>query len=142
ALQSVDNLAPEDTPAQRQGIHAALGELLTTTSQYDMALDHLRKAFDLAAALGDGDAQARACRWFGRLYEQRAEFVPALEWIQRGLDALAGRETADAAEALITAGLIHTRQGDYTDAVARCEKALRIAGKLSATNVMARAHGL
>jgi tetratricopeptide (TPR) repeat protein len=142
ALQSANGAGHEDTKGQREEIHLALGELLTTTSQYDAALDHLQQALDLAIALGDGDARARACRWFARLYEQRGEYPLALDWIQRGLAALAGRETADAAEALITAGLIHNRQGDYARALEHCHHALSIAERAGTTNVMARANGL
>jgi len=111
AMQSAENLPPAETLEPRQMIHAALGELLVTTGQYDHALEHLQGALALAIERGDCDAQARACRWHARLYELRGEYPSAFEWIDKGLAALGGRETTETAELRLIAGLIHTRQG-------------------------------
>ena len=62
-------------------------------------------------------AAAHVCRWLARLYELRGEYPAALDWVRQGLEVLAGRETADAAEMLITAGLIYSRQGEYDTAL-------------------------
>ena len=86
--------------------------MLTSTGQYDLALEHLGQAFTLAVERDDYDAQARVSRWLARMYELRGEYLPALNWIQQGLDTLEGRETAEAAQLMFFAGLIHTRQGD------------------------------
>ncbi len=142
ALQSVENLAADETIEPRKVIHTALGELLTTTSQYEQALEHLEKALALAEELDDCDTQARTCRWLARLYENRGEYPLAFDWIQRGLDVLGGRETADAAELSITAGLINTRQGNYDTALAHCQKSLHIAQQLDEVTVLARGHNL
>jgi tetratricopeptide (TPR) repeat protein len=142
ALQSAAHLDPADTTRQRQEIYLALGELLTTTGQYDQAQGHLNDALALAVAHGNQDRQAQACRWQARAHELRGEYEPALDWIQRGLDALDGRETAEAAELLLIAGLIHSRQGDYDDALRRCQNALHIAEQLREMGALARAYNL
>jgi tetratricopeptide (TPR) repeat protein len=142
ALHSAERLPATETARQRQESHVALGELLTTTSQYDAALDHLQQALDLASALGDADAQAHACRWFARLHDLRGDYARALEWVHRVLDALGVRDTVDAAEALITMGLIYTRLGDLAAALDCCQQSLKIASHASAIAVGARAHGL
>ncbi len=142
ALHCADQLPPDDTAAQRLAIQTALGELLTTTGQYEPALEHLNTARTLALALGDSNAAARVDRWLARLYELRGEYPAAIDWVWQGLRALAGRETADAAEMLITAGLIHTRQGDYDSALDMCQEALRIAQRLDEVAVLARAYNL
>lgn len=142
ALQSAENLAREETADQRQMIHAALGELLTSTGQYEPALEHLHQALALAVTLGDCDAQVRACRWLARLHELRGEYPPALDWIQRGLEALGTRETADAAELLAIAGLIQTRQGNYEHALEQGQRSLRIAARLGEKTVQGRASNL
>jgi predicted ATPase/class 3 adenylate cyclase len=130
ALRSAEYLPPNETAAQRQQIHAGLGQLLTSTGQYDAALEHLHAALALAGELGDSDAQARACRWISYVHELRSEFDLALEWIQRGLGALGDRETAATAELLAIAALISTRQGNYDRALEQCERCIGIADAL------------
>ncbi len=142
AMQSAENLPPAETLEPRQMIHAAVGELLTATGQYDHALEHLQGALALAIERGDGDAQARACRWHARLYELRGEYSSAFEWIDKGLAALGGRETTETAELRLIAGLIHTRQGHYDNALDDCQNSLRIAESLGEVRVLARAYNL
>jgi class 3 adenylate cyclase/predicted ATPase len=142
ALESAEHLPSSETSAQRQTIHAALGELLTTTGQYEHALAHLDQALSLAAERDDQDARAHACRWLAQLHELRSEYAPAIEWIQQGLVALGGRDTAETAELLITAGLINTRQGDHDNALNQCQKSLQIAQQLGELTVLARAYNL
>ncbi len=142
ALQSAQRLDPAQTAQERQAIHVTLGELLTITGQYNQAKPHLDTALSLAAAHGDLDTQARACRWLARSHELRGEYPTALEWVQKGLFVLEGRETAQAAELLLMAGLIHTRQGNYDAALEECQQGLRIAEKLSQQSTLAGAYNL
>jgi class 3 adenylate cyclase/predicted ATPase len=142
ALHCAGQLPPEDTAAQRLAIHTALGELLTTIGQYAPAQEHLNAARTLALEREDVNATAHGCRWLARLHELRGEYPAAIDWVWKGLRALEGRATADAAEMLITAGLIHTRQGDYDSALDMCQEALRIAQSLDEVAVLARAYNL
>ncbi|RMF02247.1 MAG: hypothetical protein D6768_08735, partial [Chloroflexi bacterium] len=142
AFTCTDHLPAGKTAAERQTIHAALGELLTTTGQYDDALAHLLAAYALAQEQNDRNAQARACRWLARIHEYRGEYPPAFEWIERGLGSLAGEETAETAELFLLAGFIHTRQGDYEQALTQCEKSLTLSEKLNEMVVMARSYDL
>jgi predicted ATPase len=142
AMQSAENLPPAETIEQRQTIHVALGELLVTTGQYDRALQHLQEALALAIEHGDRDAQARACRWLARLHELRGEYPTAFEWIEKGLAALMGRQTTEAAELSLTAGLIHTRQGLYDQALDQSQNSLTIAQQLGEVAVLARSYNL
>ncbi|MCP4513926.1 MAG: tetratricopeptide repeat protein, partial [Delftia sp.] len=148
ALHSATDLAPDATAEQRQMIHATLGELLTTSGQYDQAHKHLQQALALAVERGDYDAQAFACNQLARLYELRGEYPSAFDWIEQGLAALesadrdGGKETTEAAELLLRAGLIHTRQGEYEQALARYQQGLRIATDLERTSTLARAYNL
>lgn len=142
ALRRIEKRPADQTVEQRQIIHAALGELLTIASQYEQAAPHLDQALALASARDDADAQAHVCRWLARLHELRGEYPPALDWVERGLAVLAGRETSEAAEMLLIAGLIYTRQGEYDNALAYCARALRIAEKLDVAPALARAHNM
>ncbi len=142
ALESASHLPPAETLDQRLIIHAALGELLTTTGQYDQAQEHLRTARWLAVEQGNGDVEARACRWLAQSCELRGDYPAAFEWIQRGLQVLNGSETTEVAELRLIAGLIHTRQGDYERALDQGERSLRIAESLGEMTVLARAYNL
>jgi class 3 adenylate cyclase/tetratricopeptide (TPR) repeat protein len=142
ALQSADHLPQDQVAEQRQQAEIALGELLTTTGQYDEAMEHLKQARSLAIQQGHQETEARACRWMARLYELRSEFTTAAEWIQEGLVALEGRETVEMTQLLLTAGLINTRLGNYDSALDQCEICLRIAEKLSEVAVLARSYTL
>jgi class 3 adenylate cyclase/predicted ATPase len=142
AAECVSHLPPAETFEQRLKIDLMQGELLTMTGQYDHALEHLDAARAQAVERGDQDAQACACRWLARLHELRGEYPAAFDWIQQGLQVLQGRETTEAAEMLLVAGLIHTRQGNTEDALTQCERGLRIAQDLGQVTVLARAYNL
>lgn len=142
ALAMVGQLEPDKTVVQRQVIHSALGELLTMTGQYDLALGHLQEALALADRLDDCDARAYVCRWLARLHQLRGEYPAALEWTQRGMAGLRERETAELAELLLMGGLVHTDQGNYDSALGCAQEALRIAQQLDSASAMARAFNL
>jgi tetratricopeptide (TPR) repeat protein len=142
ALHCAGQLPSDETTVQRLSIHTALGELLITTGQYDQALEHLSTARTSALERGDVNGVAHVCRWLARLYELRGEYATALDWVRQGLEALDSRETADAAEMLITAGLIFSRQGEYDTALDRCQRGLSIAEHLAELTVLARAYNL
>lgn len=142
ALKCAAELPPSDTRDQRLRVQAALGELLTTTGQYDQALSHLSAAHELAHERDDRDALAHVCRWLGRLYELRGDYAQAFDWLNRGLDTLGGRETGEAAQLWLIAGLIHSRQGRYEQARTHGENALRIAQQAGQVTVQARAYNL
>jgi predicted ATPase/class 3 adenylate cyclase len=140
ALRCAEHMPLEDTAKRRQQIHASLGQLLTSTGQYEPALDHLQEALALAITLEDRDAQAQACRWIAYVYELRSEFPLALEWIGHGLEALGDRETTATAELLAIAGLISTRQGTYDRALEQCVQGVQIAEKLGEATSLAFAY--
>ncbi len=129
-----------DEDEVRQQVYARLGEVLAISAQYDAALEQLHQALNLAGKQADNEAQARACRWISYVHEFRSEFPLALEWIQRGLDALGDKETATTAELLAIAGLISTRQGNFDQAQAQCERSIAIAEKLRAVTALAFAY--
>jgi len=146
ALQCTEALDEEtavlETAVQRQHIHLAIGELLTSVGQYDLAREHLTNALALAETQADGDAQANACRWFARSYELQGEYPPALEWIDRGLQVEGVGETAVGAELMLIAGLIRSRRGEYNDALLLCKQAQEIMQNTNQLAVLARSYNL
>jgi len=142
ALQSAEHLPEEETKEGVRVAIAALGELLTTTGQYEEATTHLKWARELAARGQDREAEARACRWLARLHELRSEYTAGVEWIQEGLVVLEGRETVETTQLLLAAGLINTRLGNYDTALDQCELSLRIAERLGEVAVLAAGYTL
>jgi class 3 adenylate cyclase/predicted ATPase len=139
AAQSAGNLPAGETSKERQMIHMALGELLTSVGQFDKAQEQLDEAFDLAKQHDDVDAQAHVCWWRARLHEQRGEYAQAFEWIDRGLKPLGDRQIAEAAQLKLLAGLIYSRQGNRDRALANGQEALQIAEQLGELTVIGRA---
>jgi predicted ATPase len=125
-----------------QVIHAAMGELLVVTSQYEEAQSHLEEAYALAQKRQDAEAQATACRWLARSFELRGDYAAAFAWIDTGLAALAGQQTAESAQLLLIAGLIHTRQGDSEKGLAFALNASQIAHQVQELAALARANNL
>jgi predicted ATPase len=142
ALACSQHLKASDIQTSRHEIHTALGELLVVTSQYDEAQTHLEKAYTLAHELGDAEAQAHACRWLARAYELRSDYANAFVWIDKGLEALAGWQTAEAVQLFLIAGLIHTRQGNQEKGWEFCQNALTMAQELHELTALARANTL
>ena len=99
-------------------------------------------ALALAQAQGDRESEARADRWLGRSHELRGDYPAALAWLDRGLAALHGLDSAEEAEIAMIAGLIHSRQGNYEQTLRLCERSLRVADRLRDAAVRARAYNL
>jgi tetratricopeptide (TPR) repeat protein len=142
ALESAAHLPAEATAADRQQAHLGLGELLTTTAQYETALEHLNQAVALAEAQSDVDGAARACRWLARLHELRGDYPQAFRFIDQGLGYLDGRATPEAAQLRLFAGLIYSRQGDYEKMRQEGEQARALAQALGEKTAVARADSL
>ncbi len=142
ALECTEHLPGKQTLDDRLAVHAALGELLVTTGQFQPASDHLNQALALSVQSNKPDTRARICRWLARLHENRGEYPQALEWIEHGLEALDGRETVETSELLNNAGLILSRRGDYDAAQQQAGRCLQIAEHIGNPNTLARAHNL
>ncbi len=142
ALECTKHLDDGDIRHSQLIIQASLGELLVNTSRYEQAEEQLSAGFTLAQEMQDAEAEAGICRWMARSFELRGMYDEAFTWIERGLAALKGRETAESAQLLLIAGLIHIRQGDYDSATARCQQALAIADHLGEVTARARAYNL
>ena len=131
-----------DTAVARQTIHLALGQLYVTIGQYESALEHLPVAFELAENNGDAAGKTAVCRWRARLHELKGEYPQAFIWIEKGIADETQRSTAEYAQILLIAGLIHIRQGQHDEALEQCRTALEIAEQLGEMTAVARAYNL
>ncbi len=130
------------TAAARQKIHLALSQLYIGTGQYDQALEHLPVAYELAESNHDAAGKTAVCRWRARLHELKGEYPQAFTWIEKGLADETQRQTAEYAQILLIAGLIHIRQGQQDEALEQCLVALEIAEHLGEVTALARAYNL
>lgn len=142
ALHSSEQLPEAETQEQRKRLHLALGELFVITGRHDDGIQHLHTALALARAQGDREAEARAHRLRARSYEQRSDYTAALWAIDEGLAALDGELSPEAAHLSLIAGLIHTRQGRYAEALALCRHSLEVAEQLDDREIKARTYSL
>lgn len=126
ALESAQHLPQSDTAEERKHIHLSLGELLVSTGQYDQANEHLKTALALSREQNDPHYEARCCRWFGRSHEVRGEYAVAMTWLNRGFGIVEGMDSLEEAELSLVAGLINYRQGNFDEALAVCERGLRV----------------
>jgi adenylate cyclase len=139
ALACAAKIGPAAPPGQLLRAHQGLGELLTITGSDEQAREHLQQAQALAHAAADGDAEARSCRWQARIYENDGQYLPALEWVTHGLDALGSRVTAETVELRLIAGLIYLRRGEINRAVTEAQQALKVAQMIEDSRALARA---
>ncbi|WP_420643716.1 adenylate/guanylate cyclase domain-containing protein [Candidatus Leptofilum sp.] len=131
-----------DTAVQQQQIHLALGQLYVNTGQYDLAVEHLPIAFELAENNHDPAGKTAVCRWRARLHELKGEYPQAFIWIEKGLADETQRNTAEYAQILLIAGLINIRQGQQDEALEQCRNALEIAEQLGEVTTLGRAYNL
>ncbi len=140
ALTLAGKLAPVDSLRPRLQALTGLGELLTITGQYEPARARLEAALAAAREVGDRDQEALICRWLARSYENAGDYPTALEWVQRGLAALQGRETAEAVQLRLLAGLVQLRRGEMEIALEQAELALRLAQALGDQYALGRTY--
>ncbi|VAW43127.1 Adenylate cyclase / Guanylate cyclase, partial [hydrothermal vent metagenome] len=142
ARHAATQLEGVNTAVAQQKIHLALSQLYIGTGQYDLALENLPIAFELAEKNGDGAGKTAVCRWHARLHELRGEYPQAFTWIEKGLADETQRNTPEYAQILLIAGLIYIRQGQQDEALEQCRTALEIAQKLGEVTALARAYNL
>jgi class 3 adenylate cyclase/tetratricopeptide (TPR) repeat protein len=134
ALRSYEraaSLRPDDTDQRRRAtILEKLGFVKRITGRVEEALDDLRAATEIYAALDEPQAVGALCRaavdqlgWSGR-------FVEAVEMAQRGLLALGDAESADRARLLGWAGVAVTWAGAFQSGSELIDEALEVAERL------------
>ncbi len=96
-------------------IHLQRGRVLELMGKWDEAESDYRAALD--SAKDDMALKASAQFALGKLYGQRGEYEPALDWLAkaRGLHT-ALEDTAGLAQVLIEIGMVLYRKGEYTQA--------------------------
>lgn len=142
ALACVAQLPAAEVLPQRQLLHTALGDLLTTTGQYESAHFHLEQALAYTENQAAPEVQAKVCRLMAHWHEVKSEYAEALEWTQRGLALVGDPPRAETVQLQLQAGLVHLRRGERDVALSDAHLALGLAQKLEAPALLGRANNL
>jgi tetratricopeptide (TPR) repeat protein len=129
-LREAESLAAVLDDHGRQGwvaVHLAL--VYRTVADYAAALDMGHQALRVAADLGDDRLEVEATFRLGQAYWGAGDLCQALTLLERSLNAVAGQPGRAAAEAERHGWLAFTlsRLGQFGDALAEAEQALRLA---------------
>ncbi|HWQ12671.1 MAG TPA: tetratricopeptide repeat protein, partial [Roseiflexaceae bacterium] len=114
-------------------VHALIGEYDTALARYQEALRMLQ----LLPEAGAGDL-VRLHHHIARVFEKRAAFDTAFEWVERAL-AIGEVESEDRARCLLLGAGLHQRQGRYQQSLEWGERALALAGRLGSARYQAEA---
>jgi class 3 adenylate cyclase/predicted ATPase len=103
-------------------IHALLGEYDTALPAYESALEIVHTLPDVPI-----DDQVRLHHHIARVYEKRAAFDAAFEWVEKALTLARVEQSAEVARCLLLGAGLHRRKGRYQEAIEWGEKALTAA---------------
>jgi len=126
-------------------VHFELGNVFVVMGEFDDALRHLTRAWDL---LGDTPGQAavlhraRVSYEIGRVHMRKGSLKTAREWQDKGLKLLPEAPTAEAALLHLLGATADIRQADLGQVERECEQALRLAEATGAKAELGLAHRL
>jgi class 3 adenylate cyclase/tetratricopeptide (TPR) repeat protein len=121
-------------------IHEHLGDVLVLEGRHDEALETFAAARNLLIKGNPPERMAKFCRKTAEVYERKADFTQALEWLERGLGALGERDVVEKARIYNFGGGVFYRQGQREKALEWRERALQIAERLGDQSEIANAY--
>jgi tetratricopeptide (TPR) repeat protein len=121
-------------------VHDHLGDVLLIEGRYDEALAAFRTARGLLTQDGPPDLVTRFYRKTAEVYERKADYPLALEWLERGLEILEGQDVVEKARIYNFGGGVFYRQGEREKALEWRQRALEIAERLGDQSEIANAY--
>jgi tetratricopeptide (TPR) repeat protein len=143
ALQIAPRLAPPrptemiELQEQLGVVHALIGEYDAALARYTTALAQLADQLDTPL-----EARVRLHYDIARVYEKRAEFETAFEWVERAMGLAGAAQSPTLIQCLLLGAGLHRRQGRYGQALEWGERALQLAGQLGSLRDQAAAYKL
>ncbi len=119
-------------------------EVLGTVGQSDQAITNYEQALTLAGQMPIA-RRAGLYRKLAVLYDNKGQFEPAKEALNKGLQALSGLICLEAGRIHVFMGLLHYRKGELSAALASCEQGIAIITTISDSESLrdlAQAHNL
>ena len=104
-----------------------LGDLHTLNGDYDEAIQNYRSTIEKEK---DEAKKADLHRKIAQVYEKIGEYDKSMEEIDIGLALLKGKECIVISRLMSVRGLVHTRRGDYDDAIKALQVSVDIANGL------------
>jgi adenylate cyclase len=131
---------PVEDEAKRAATLRKLGECLLITGQISAALEELQSCYALWERLGNRIEAGAVQRSIGRLYWEQGERATSLQHYHRALSILEGEpESVELAQAISSISQMHMLASEYDTALAWGERALALAKRLGAQNVVVHA---
>jgi len=123
-------------------LHERLGVVRALIGEYDTALQDYQSALDLLQQQPDAtiDGLVRLHDHIARVYEKRAAFDTAFEWIEKALALAGDAHIPEIVRCVLLGGMLHQRQGRYAQALEWGNRALLLAEQLG--NIRDQAHAL
>ncbi|GAB4216184.1 MAG: adenylate/guanylate cyclase domain-containing protein [Roseiflexaceae bacterium] len=133
------NLPPELDPELIE-IYERLGVIHALIGEYDLALARFLAVLELQRDQpSDDDELIRLHHHIARVYEKRAEFDTAFEWVERALALSGDKQSREAVRCLLLGAGLHRRQGRYAQALEWGERARALAEQIGSQREEAHA---
>lgn len=116
-------------------VHALIGEYDIALRRFNAALTLLRRQYEPPL-----DKLVRLQHHIARVYEKRADFDKAFEWVERAIAIGGDVIDIELVRCLLLAAGLHQRQGRFLDAIEWCQQALDCAEKVSTPRYQAAAY--
>ena len=116
-------------------VHALIGEYDIALRRFNAALTLLRRQYEPPINL-----VVRLHHHIARVYEKRADFDKAFEWVERAIVICGDAVNTELVRCLLLAAGLHQRQGRYADALDWGKQALDSAEQLLTPRYQAAAH--
>jgi predicted ATPase/DNA-binding SARP family transcriptional activator len=138
--QAALELWPETAQAEQATLQRKLGECLWTTGQLPAALKAFEACYELCEKLANRIEAGAIQRLIGRIYWEQGERAIAWQHYQQALKILESEpESIELTQALSAISQMHMLASEYEPAIAWGERALALAKKLGAQEVIAHA---
>lgn len=121
-------------------LNERLGFVLALIGEYDSALEHYQAALDLLRVPGSQvGGVVRLHHHIARVYEKRADFETAFDWVERALKLAGDEQGPELVRCMLLGAGLHRRQGRYQQALEWSERALRLSQALGSQRDQAHA---
>lgn len=140
ALSIARRHLPQTPLLDRVDVQKRLGDVMTFQGQYDQALSTYAEALDWIQDKGPPELIAELDHKIATIHENKGDYRTAFEWVERGLDVLAGQEGVEVARLDYFAAALLFRQGDLERSLDWCQRSLTIAQANDAQPEIARAY--
>ncbi|HET9221725.1 MAG TPA: adenylate/guanylate cyclase domain-containing protein, partial [Roseiflexaceae bacterium] len=122
-------------------LHERLGVVYALIGEYDSALERYLTALDLLLRQPEAtlDEKVRLHHHIARVYEKRAEFETAFEWVERAMALAGDAHSRELVRCLLLGAGLHLRQGRNNQTLEWAERALSLAEELGSLRSQAEA---